>query len=74
MWIRNQWKNNLVNSEHFYIETNYVYCVTSYGKPLPLGYYSTEKKALEVLDTIADYVVRHPLAVFKMPQDDEVMD
>ena len=72
MWVRTQDRERLVKCVSFEIngETPTIFGYTkSYG--IALGKYSTEKKALKVLDSI-QYRILCEGIVFQMPQDDEV--
>ena len=54
MWIRNQDRTILVNADNFIISENdwTVASMTQNSKVIALGRYSSEKRALEVLDEI----------------------
>ena len=77
MWIRSQHGRFLTDCNYFGIEKFHEkYCVTTLSNrsdiSVSLGIYSTEEKALKVLDEIqnrTEYI--YPKA-FQMPQDDEV--
>lgn len=81
LWIRSQDKEKLINiNEHFSIEYTDVgmdktqlksikYAI--WGDNVKLGVYSTEEKALKVLDIIQNAILTD-FIVFQMPQDDEV--
>lgn len=73
MWVRSQDRLRLqyVNRfeiEHF--ENKEIATITGHG--WFLGEYSTEGKALMVLDKIESYLDYSNNIVFQMPQDDEV--
>lgn len=76
MWIRSQTKNALVNINFMRVidDGNFclICCATTDGCDYELGIYSTEEKALKVLDMIQKYVVFNSYEVFQMPQDYEV--
>lgn len=79
MWIRSQTKNALVNI-NFMCMCNesdgwVIYCESPGGVTYRLGVYSSEEKALKVLDQIQYNMelFEHELTmVFQMPQDEEV--
>ena len=71
MWIRSQDKKVLIKCEDIEISGTDIVNITRYGVA-KLGKYSTEEKALKVLDKISHYVVHHPLACYQMPTDEEV--
>lgn len=60
MWIRSQKKNALVNINFLRVINDGNYCLicgaTTDGYDCELGVYSTEEKALKVLDEIQDYI------------------
>lgn len=51
LWIRSQTKVNLMLVNDIYVNDNYIYAMKEEHSTL-LGKYSTEKRALEVLDEI----------------------
>ena len=81
MWIRNQDKHFLVNACAFEISdddvfdgVNYLIIGLSNNTSYLLGKYSTEEKALEVLDYIQNEIqsnVYDEQTVFKMPNDED---
>ena len=76
MWIRNQTETMLYNeTREIYVsrrkngyEVMYVVCCIDYE----LGKYSTEKKAIKVLQMIEEHINKGTPIVFKMPKDEEV--
>lgn len=60
MWIRNQRKNALVNINFLRVINDGNYCLicgaTTDGYDCELGVYSTEEKALDVLDEIQELI------------------
>ena len=80
MLIRSQDKRKIIPLDKFAIgitKDNYV-CATSnmYASPMEvsagvLGGYSTEEKAIKVLDMISEFYIRCD-GTFQMPQDSEV--
>lgn len=60
MWIRNQRKNALVNINFLRVINDGNYCLicgaTADGYDCELGVYSTEEKALDVLDEIQELI------------------
>lgn len=60
MWIRSQTKNALVNINFIRIINDGNYCLicgaTIYGYDYELGFYSTEEKAMKVLDMIQNAI------------------
>lgn len=73
MWIRSQDLYTLIKCERLSVRQcgSENYCVIG-DECVVLGEYSTEEKALKVLDMIQKYVVFNSYEVFLMPQDDEV--
>ena len=82
IWIRSQNGKTLTNTGEIYIGRSSKSWDIRTGRGFNLGHYSTEEKALKVLDMICEkikiaefnvepvfYVVNQ---VFQMPQDDEV--
>lgn len=85
MWVRSQDKTILKAVNDFRLEVMNVKRENYEGKVYVivwkswecyyercLGEYSTEEKALKVLDIIQKWVVMHPMACYQMPQDSEV--
>lgn len=79
MWIRSQRKNTLVNINFMRVINDGNYCLicgaTTDGYDCELGVYSTEEKALKVLDQIQDNMEsfeHEPTMVFQMPGDEDV--
>lgn len=87
MWVRSQHKITLIDANNFYIEEvnkNFdivTYCNSRFS--FRLGTYSTQEKALKVLNAISFNIKSNELAriyqtgetlkaVFQMPQDSEV--
>ena len=74
MWIRSQRKNALVNINFIRIINDGNYCLicgaTTDGYDCELGVYSTEEKALKVLDEIQNRTEYLCPKAFQMPQDD----
>lgn len=82
IWIRSQDEKTLVSVKEIYVtRRSKCWCICT-GRGFDLGAYSTEEKALKVLDMICKkieiaevniepvfYVVNQ---IFQMPQDDEV--
>lgn len=75
MWIRSQDEKRLIDANKVYIcklrNGKYGLYISDYVTFL-IGKYSTEEKALKVLDMIQKYVVFNSYEVFLIPQDDEV--
>lgn len=76
MWIRSQTKNALVNI-NFMCMCNesdgwVIYCESPGGVTYRLGVYSSEEKALKVLDEIEKQIEYPYVEVFQMPQDERV--
>ncbi len=77
MWIRSQSKKALLNVNQVVINNTkdeseyYIHGYSERGIDI-LGVYSSECKALMVLDTIESYLEYSHNIVFQMPQDDEV--
>lgn len=70
MWIRSQNLKALVNIQN--IEMDGECEIWGLGYATLLGKYSTEEKALKVLDKIQNSLEYPYNSVFQMPQDDEV--
>ena len=77
MWIRSQSKKVLLNVNQVVINNTkdesecYIHGYSERGIDI-LGIYSSECKALMVLDKIESYLEYSHNIVFQMPQDDEV--
>lgn len=77
MWIRSQSQNVLLNVNQVVINNTkdeseyYIHGYSERGIDI-LGIYSSECKALMVLDKIESYLEYSHNIVFQMPQDDEV--
>lgn len=80
MWIRSQSKKVLLNVNQVVINNNkdkseyYIYGYSERGIDI-LGFYSTQEKALKVLDQIQYNIEpfeHEPTMVFQMPVDNEV--
>lgn len=76
MWIRSQRRNTLVNINFMRVINDGNYCLicgaTTDGCDCELGVYSTEEKALKVLDRIEELIENQCGLTFYMPTDDEV--
>lgn len=76
MWIRSQRKNSLVNINFLRVINDGNYCLicgaTTDGCDYELGVYSTEEKALRVLDGIQNQIEYKNVEVHQMPQDEDV--
>lgn len=68
MWIRSQGLTVLVNAKEICIEDKTKIWADGYL----IGKYSTEEKALKVLDDIEGCLEYQYKSIFQMPQDDEV--
>lgn len=77
MWIRSQDREELVNADAIYLRLYQ----EGYGigtAECLLGMYSTEEKALKVMDMIEDAIIEHEISNHKckiilyMPKGDEV--
>ena len=82
IWIRSQDGKTLVSTKEIYVtRRSKCWCICT-GRGLDLGAYSTEEKAIKVLDMICEkikiaefniepifYVVNQ---IFQMPQDEKV--
>lgn len=77
MWIRSQSKKSLLNVNQVVIKNTkdeseyYIHGYSERGIDI-LGVYSTQEKALNVLDYIEDSLEYPHNTVFQMPADDEV--
>lgn len=77
MWIRSQ-KRNILADINFMCMCNesdgwVIYCESPGGVTDRLGVYSTEEKALKVLDRIEELIENQCGLTFYMPADDEVV-
>lgn len=78
MWIRSQNESVLVNVNDicFYKMNKNIYQIRcyEYGNYYILGEYSTEEKALKVMDMIHNQIIQWLKSefVFQMPKDEEV--
>jgi|GEM_PF-1439475 len=74
MWIRSQDKKILIKAICIYLCGENHICASSVeGDRWYIGKYSSEEKALKVLDMIQKRICDYQLGgLFKMPQDDEV--
>ena len=68
MWVWGQGFSVLVNAKEICIEDKTKIWADGYL----IGKYSTEEKALKVLDDVENYLKGPYGIVFQMPQDDEV--
>ena len=78
MWVRSQRKNALVNINFLRVINDGNYCLicgaTTDGCDYELGVYSTEEKALKVMDELQEEAwVEKKSYVYQMPSDDEVV-
>ena len=77
MWIRSQDRTKLVDASELNICSSYK-VVGIYAGINALGMYSTEEKAMKVMDMIEDAIIEHEIAkpkskiIFYMPKDYEV--
>jgi hypothetical protein len=81
MWIRSHDKKILIKAVCIYLcGENHICASTVEGDRWYIGKYSSEEKALKVLDKIQKRINRafmydyQPGGVFQMPQDDEVQE
>lgn len=79
IWIRSQDKCKMGKCAEFYIDDSYDgdYDIEGYSiddTPIILGTYSTEEKAIKVLDMIQKHIETHSNDVFQMPRDIIVID
>lgn len=76
MWIRSQRRNTLVNINFMRVINDSNYCLicgaTTDGCDYELGVYSTEEKALKVLDRIEELIENQCGLTFYMPADEDV--
>lgn len=76
MWIRSQTKSALVNINFMRVINDGNFCLicsaTTDGCDYELGVYSTEEKALKVLDRIEELIQHQYKLTFQMPQDEDV--
>ena len=77
MWIRSQDRTKLVDSSELNICSS-CKVVGIYAGINALGMYSTEEKAMKVMNMIEDAIIEHEISnhkckiIFYMPKDDEV--
>ncbi len=73
LWIRSQNKMELTKARDLYMsQHDNGYVITDYPKGYGgtnLGKYKTKKRALEVLDEIAMYLVNANIIVYDMPAE-----
>lgn len=76
MWIRSQTKSALVNINFMRVINDGNFCLicgaTTDGCDYELGVYSTEEKALKVLDRIEELIANQCGLTFYMPADEDV--
>lgn len=77
MWIRSQDRKSLYNVNGVLIDTTldknrcYIYGFVDRGRDI-LGEYSTQEKALSILDTLEKLALYPVNASYQMPQDEDV--
>lgn len=83
MWVRSQFRKTLLNASEFHIVERYGEFGV-YAGAVVLGNYSTEEKAMKVMDMIETAILENEIAnsvidigywkksLFQMPKDDEV--
>lgn len=82
MWIRSQDKRQLIKANKLFVKFGTITCVDSTWDDYVIGEYSTEEKAMKVLDMICDAIVSYESSktedvgvftmIFEMPSDEEV--
>lgn len=76
MWIRSQRRKTLVNINFMRVINDGNFCLicgaTTDGFDCELGVYSTEEKALKVLDRIEELIENQCGLTFYMPADEDV--
>ena len=72
MWIRSQDKHALVNTDEIYVCDGWDDNYSIRGKGYRLGVYSTQEKALKVLDEIHCSLNNGATNVYQMPQDEDI--
>lgn len=73
MWVRSQNLYVIVNCEFFFIKQCREEEFDVIGdRDILLGEYSTERKALDVLNMLESWITHPTEDVFYMPDDDEV--
>lgn len=76
MWIRSQRKKALVDINFMRVINDGNFCLicgaTTDGFDCDLGIYSSEEKALKVLDRIEEIIANQCGLMFHMPADEEV--
>ena len=73
MWIRSQDKLKLIDANYIRVNGIDIEAI-NIGTYAIIGTYSSQEKALEVLDIIEDCIVGNINCVFQMPQDEEKLD
>lgn len=68
MWIRSQDRKILTEVHDVEVDSGF----KVWGSGMLIGEYSTEEKALKVLDRIEELIQHQYKLTFQMPQDDEV--
>lgn len=72
MWVRSQDKTRLLKANYIRKNGSFIEAVHSEMGCTLMGKYSTEEKALKVLNAIQESIDKKYYGVFQMPQDDEV--
>lgn len=86
MWVRSQDKTSLRDCWSFLVQDRWVFGVTLDKTVIDLGGYSTEEKALKVLDMIQETITNNETVyahtysgsgvrdydIFQMPEDEKV--
>lgn len=80
MWIRSQGKTKLIDVKAIYLRKEayarfYSICAEDLSQNTPvyieLGFYETNKKAMQVLDDLQCRIARSESGVYQMPEDEE---
>lgn len=71
LWIKTQDKKTLMKVNRIEVEENYIVCYEDNNDDLVIymGEYNSEKRALEVLDEIQNYINNNYADVFEMPEE-----
>ena len=82
MWIKTQDNTQLINCNHIRVEITYIIAIHDERNATTIGVYSTQEKALKVLEMIEQWIdgIEYSKTtksyrvsyVFQMPQDGEV--
>ena len=82
IWVRSQDKKTLLEVTYIHVRTYvnptsrekryWIYGCKGKSEEYNLGNYSSEEKAMKVLDTIQRYIHKYDDLAYQMPKDEEV--